>query len=38
MDESIFKTYDVRGIYADQMDEALAYRIGRCLYQPRPDR
>ena len=29
MDESIFKAYDVRGIYPDQMDEALAYRIGR---------
>ena len=29
MDESIFKAYDVRGIHPDQMDEALAYRIGR---------
>ena len=29
MDETIFKAYDVRGIYPDQMDEALAYRIGR---------
>jgi phosphomannomutase len=29
MDESIFKAYDVRGKYPDQMDEALAYRIGR---------
>ena len=28
-DPSIFKAYDVRGLYADQMDEALAYRIGR---------
>ena len=25
----IFKAYDVRGIYPDQMDERLAYRIGR---------
>jgi phosphomannomutase len=29
MDATIFKAYDVRGIYPDQMDEALAYRIGR---------
>jgi phosphomannomutase len=28
-DPSIFKAYDVRGTYPDQMDEALAYRIGR---------
>ncbi|HYZ29618.1 MAG TPA: phosphomannomutase/phosphoglucomutase [Thermoleophilaceae bacterium] len=29
IDTSIFKAYDVRGIYPDQMDEELAYRIGR---------
>jgi phosphomannomutase len=29
VDESIFKAYDVRGLYPDQMDERLAYRIGR---------
>jgi phosphomannomutase len=29
MDVSIFKAYDVRGTYPDQMDEELAYRIGR---------
>jgi phosphomannomutase len=29
VDTSIFKAYDVRGIYPDQMDERLAYRIGR---------
>jgi phosphomannomutase len=29
VDESIFKAYDVRGIFPDQMDEELAYRIGR---------
>jgi phosphomannomutase len=29
MDPSIFKAYDVRGTYPDQMDEGLAYRIGR---------
>jgi phosphomannomutase len=28
-DPSIFKAYDVRGTYPDQMDERLAYRIGR---------
>jgi len=28
-DASIFKAYDVRGTYPEQMDEALAYRIGR---------
>jgi phosphomannomutase len=29
MDASIFKAYDVRGTYPDQMDEQVAYRIGR---------
>jgi phosphomannomutase len=29
IDLAIFKAYDVRGIYPDQMDEELAYRIGR---------
>jgi phosphomannomutase len=29
VDPSIFKAYDVRGIHPDQMDERLAYRIGR---------
>src|ERR671924_333010 len=33
MDPSIFKAYDVRGKYADQMDEDLAYRIGRAFPQ-----
>jgi phosphomannomutase len=28
-DPSIFKAYDVRGVYPDQMDEELAYRLGR---------
>jgi phosphomannomutase len=32
-DPSIFKAYDVRGKYRDQMDEDLAYRIGRALPQ-----
>jgi phosphomannomutase len=29
IDTSIFKAYDVRGIYPDQMDEQVAYRVGR---------
>ncbi|HEX4733312.1 MAG TPA: hypothetical protein VH247_02775, partial [Thermoleophilaceae bacterium] len=29
IDASIFKAYDVRGIYPDQMDEQVAYRLGR---------
>ncbi|HWN21754.1 MAG TPA: phosphomannomutase/phosphoglucomutase [Gaiellaceae bacterium] len=29
IDPSIFKAYDVRGTYPEQMDEPLAYRIGR---------
>ncbi len=33
VDESIFKAYDVRGTYPDQMDEALAYRLGRAFAQ-----
>lgn len=29
VDESIFKAYDIRGIYPSQLDEDLAYKIGR---------
>ena len=29
VDPEIFKAYDVRGKYPDQMDEAVAYRLGR---------
>jgi phosphomannomutase len=29
IDASIFKAYDVRGTHPDQLDEQLAYRIGR---------
>jgi phosphomannomutase len=29
VDETIFKAYDVRGTYPEQLDEELAYRIGR---------
>jgi phosphomannomutase len=31
IDESIFKAYDIRGTYTDQLDEDLAYKIGRAL-------
>ena len=27
--DTIFKAYDVRGVYPDQLDEEAAYRIGR---------
>jgi phosphomannomutase len=29
VDPGIFKAYDVRGIYPDQLNEELAYRVGR---------
>jgi phosphomannomutase len=29
IDPSIFKAYDVRGLYGEQIDEDVAYRIGR---------
>lgn len=29
IDERIFKSYDIRGIYPDQLDEKVAYLIGR---------
>jgi phosphomannomutase len=29
VDPGIFKAYDVRGIYPDQLDEQLAYKVGR---------
>jgi phosphomannomutase len=29
IDPSIFKAYDVRGVHPDQMDEEVAYRVGR---------
>ena len=29
IDPSIFKAYDVRGLYGEQLDEDVAYRIGR---------
>jgi len=33
MDSSVFKTYDVRGIYPDQINEELAYHVGRAFVQ-----
>jgi phosphomannomutase len=38
LDPSVFKAYDVRGIYPDQLDEAGAYAIGRAYveeFEPR---
>jgi len=29
LEPNIFKAYDVRGIYPDQMDERVAYQLGR---------
>jgi phosphomannomutase len=29
IDPSIFKAYDVRGLYGEQIDEEVAYRVGR---------
>jgi phosphomannomutase len=29
IDSSIFKAYDVRGLYGEQIDEEVAYRVGR---------
>jgi phosphomannomutase len=29
VDPGIFKAYDIRGIYPDQLDEQLAYKVGR---------
>src|SRR3954471_11536808 len=29
IDPSIFKAYDLRGLYGDQIDEDVAYRLGR---------
>jgi phosphomannomutase len=31
VDAVIFKAYDVRGLYPDQLDEEVAYRVGRAL-------
>ncbi len=33
IDESIFKAYDIRGTYPDQLDEEVAYKIGRALVE-----
>jgi phosphomannomutase len=31
LDPRVFKAYDVRGLYPEQMDEEVAYRVGRAL-------
>lgn len=31
LDQSVFKAYDVRGTYPDQLNEDVAYKIGRAL-------
>lgn len=31
INESIFKAYDIRGTYPDQLDEGIAYKVGRAL-------
>ena len=31
IDPTIFKAYDVRGLYGEQIDEDVAYRVGRKL-------
>mgnify|MGYP000257831570 CR=1 FL=1 len=33
MDTSIFKAYDIRGVYPDQVDEAAAWKIGHATAQ-----
>lgn len=33
IDPTIFKAYDIRGIYPDQLNEDIAYRIGRAYSQ-----
>ena len=33
MDPSIFKAYDIRGIYPDQLDEEAAWKIGHATAQ-----
>ena len=41
LDPNVFKAYDVRGIYPDQLDEAGAYAIGRAYveeFEPRSHR
>lgn len=31
MSLNAFKAYDIRGVYGTELDETLAYRVGRCL-------
>ena len=33
VDQTIFKAYDIRGTYPDQLDEKVAYKVGRALVE-----
>lgn len=33
IDPSIFKAYDIRGVYPDQLDENIAYQVGRAFVE-----
>jgi phosphomannomutase len=33
IDQTIFKAYDIRGTYPDQIDEEIAYKVGRALVE-----
>lgn len=33
IDQSIFKAYDIRGVYPEQLDETVAYKVGRAYAQ-----
>ena len=33
IDEKIFKAYDIRGTYPDQLNEEIAYKVGRALVE-----
>ena len=33
IDSSIFKAYDIRGVYPDQLDEDIAYQVGRAFVE-----
>ncbi|NIM99334.1 MAG: phosphomannomutase/phosphoglucomutase [candidate division Zixibacteria bacterium] len=33
IDQTVFKAYDIRGTYPDQLNEDLAYRVGRALVE-----
>ena len=33
IDQSMFRAYDIRGVYPDQFDEDVAYRVARAFAQ-----